>query len=154
MPVLFSCVGSMADYHRPKFLTGVGKSSLVHLLLKGSAVARPAQTIGCAVGVKVSNPGPNFLCFNFQNIFSHKHYFPFLQHITYSSPGSSSNSIKGDAERNFFVELWDVSGHERYKECRSLFYSQINGRCFLHHFPCQYSNPMLHLCRIHFFFCS
>ncbi|RLN42949.1 putative GTP-binding protein [Panicum miliaceum] len=79
--------------------SGVGKSSLVHLLLNGSAVARPAQTIGCAVGVK---------------------------HITYSSPGSSSNSIKADAERNFFVELWDVSGHERYKECRSLFYSQIN----------------------------
>lgn len=50
----------MADYDRPKFLTGVGKSSLVHLLLKGSAVARPAQTIGCAVGVKVSNPEPNF----------------------------------------------------------------------------------------------
>ncbi|XP_062201636.1 uncharacterized protein LOC133904144 [Phragmites australis] len=60
--------------------SGVGKSSLVHLLLKGPAVARPAQTIGCTVGVK---------------------------HITYSSQGSSSNSIKGDAtdaERNF-VEL-------------------------------------------------
>jgi len=84
--------------------SGVGKSSLVHLLLNGSAVARPAQTIGCAVGVK---------------------------HITYSSPGSSSNSIKADAERNFFVELWDVSGHERYKECRSLFYSQINGVIFV-----------------------
>ncbi|KAL6905465.1 hypothetical protein ACP4OV_003066 [Aristida adscensionis] len=81
--------------------SGVGKSSLVHLLLKGSAIARPAQTIGCAVGVK---------------------------HITYSSPGSSSNNIKGDVERNFFVELWDVSGHERYKECRSIFYSQINGK--------------------------
>ncbi|AQK65912.1 Ras-related small GTP-binding family protein [Zea mays] len=85
--------------------SGVGKSSLVHLLLKDSAVARPAQTIGCAVGVK---------------------------HITYSSPGSSSNSVKGDAERNFFVELWDVSGHERYKECRSLFYSQINGVIFVY----------------------
>ncbi|GJM91663.1 hypothetical protein PR202_ga08062 [Eleusine coracana subsp. coracana] len=54
------------------------------------------------------------------------------QHITYSSLGCSSNSINGDAERNFFVELWDVSGHERYKECRSLFYSQINGVIFVH----------------------
>ncbi|KAK3157327.1 hypothetical protein QOZ80_2AG0119480 [Eleusine coracana subsp. coracana] len=85
--------------------SGVGKSSLVHLLLEGLAVARPSQTIGCTVGVK---------------------------HITYSSLGCSSNSINGDAERNFFVELWDVSGHERYKECRSLFYSQINGVIFVH----------------------
>jgi hypothetical protein len=47
------CLG---DEHHSKYLTGVGKSSLVHLLLNGSAVARPAQTIGCAVGVKVCNP--------------------------------------------------------------------------------------------------
>ena len=33
---------------------GVGKSSLVHLILKGSAIARPAQTVGCTVGIKVS----------------------------------------------------------------------------------------------------
>jgi hypothetical protein len=34
--------------------SGVGKSSLVHLILKSSAIARPAQTVGCTVGVKVS----------------------------------------------------------------------------------------------------
>jgi len=51
-----------------------------------------------------------------------------LQHITYGSAGSSSNSIKDDAERDFFVELWDISGHERYKDCRSLFYTQISGK--------------------------
>nr|CAB3501447.1 unnamed protein product [Digitaria exilis] len=84
--------------------SGVGKSSLVHLILKGSAIARPAQTVGCTVGVK---------------------------HITYGSPGSSSNNIS-DAERNFFVELWDVSGHERYKACRSIFYTQINGVIFVY----------------------
>lgn len=50
-----------------------------------------------------------------------------MQHLTYASPASSSSSIKGDSERDFFVELWDVSGHERYKDCRSLFYSQVNG---------------------------
>ncbi|XP_075511958.1 small GTPase LIP1 [Primulina tabacum] len=85
--------------------SGVGKTSLVHLILKGSSVAHPPQTIGCTVGVK---------------------------HTTYASSGSSSNIIKGDTERDFFIELWDISGHERYKDCRSLFYSQINGVMFVH----------------------
>ncbi|ESQ31395.1 hypothetical protein EUTSA_v10004519mg [Eutrema salsugineum] len=85
--------------------SGVGKTSLVHLINKGSSIVRPSQTIGCTVGVK---------------------------HITYGSPASSSSSIQGDSERDFFVELWDVSGHERYKDCRSLFYSQINGVIFVH----------------------
>ncbi|KAA8530945.1 hypothetical protein F0562_005688 [Nyssa sinensis] len=85
--------------------SGVGKSSLVHLIVKGSSITRPPQTIGCTVGVK---------------------------HITYGNSGSSSNSIKGDSERDFFIELWDVSGHDRYKSCRSLFYSQINGVIFVH----------------------
>ncbi|CAN6320742.1 unnamed protein product [Urochloa humidicola] len=84
--------------------SGVGKTSLVHLILKGSAIARPAQTVGCTVGVK---------------------------HVTCGSAGGSSNNII-DAERNFFVELWDVSGHERYKACRSIFYTQINGVIFVY----------------------
>ncbi|KAG5029743.1 hypothetical protein AAZX31_05G172200 [Glycine max] len=85
--------------------SGVGKTSLVNLIVKGSPIARPPQTIGCSVDVK---------------------------HITYGNSGSSSSSLKGDSERDFFVELWDVSGHERYKDCRSLFYSQINGVIFVH----------------------
>ncbi|CAL8109245.1 unnamed protein product [Prunus armeniaca] len=85
--------------------SGVGKSSLVHLIVNSSSIARPPQTVGCTVGVK---------------------------HTTYGNSGSSSSSIKGDAERDFFIELWDVSGHDRYKECRSLFYSQINGVIFVH----------------------
>ncbi|PON58707.1 Small GTPase superfamily, Rab type [Parasponia andersonii] len=85
--------------------SGVGKTSLVHLIVKGSSIARPPQTIGCTVDVK---------------------------HTTYGNAGSSSNSIKGDSERDFFVELWDVSGHDRYKDCRSLFYTQINGVIFVH----------------------
>lgn len=85
--------------------SGVGKSSLVHLIVKGSPIARPSQTIGCTVDVK---------------------------HTTYGNSGSSSSSLKGDSERDFFVELWDVSGHERYKDCRSLFYSLINGVIFVH----------------------
>ncbi|CAH2073341.1 unnamed protein product [Thlaspi arvense] len=32
----------------------VGKSSLVHLILKGCSIVRPSQTIGCSVGVKVT----------------------------------------------------------------------------------------------------
>ncbi|KAK9949834.1 hypothetical protein M0R45_005345 [Rubus argutus] len=85
--------------------SGVGKTSLVHLIVNGSSTARPPQTVGCSVGVK---------------------------HTTYGNSGSSSSSIKGDAEREFFIELWDVSGHDRYKDCRSLFYSQINGVIFVH----------------------
>ncbi|KAF7834214.1 small GTPase LIP1 [Senna tora] len=85
--------------------SGVGKSSLVHLIVKGSPIDRPPQTIGCTVGVK---------------------------HTSYGNSGSSSSSLKGDSERDFFIELWDVSGHERYKDCRSLFYSQINGVIFVH----------------------
>jgi len=34
-------------------VAGVGKTSLVNLILKGSAISRPSQTIGCTVGVKV-----------------------------------------------------------------------------------------------------
>ncbi|CAA0839189.1 Uncharacterized GTP-binding protein [Striga hermonthica] len=85
--------------------SGVGKTSLVHLIMKGSSIARPPQTVGCAVDVK---------------------------HTTYGNSGSSSSSIRADSERDFFVELWDISGHERYKDCRSLFYSQINGVMFVH----------------------
>ncbi|TQD74593.1 hypothetical protein C1H46_039865 [Malus baccata] len=32
--------------------SGVGKTSLVHLIVKGSSIARPPQTVGCTVGVK------------------------------------------------------------------------------------------------------
>ncbi|KAI3970854.1 hypothetical protein MKX01_024501, partial [Papaver californicum] len=52
--------------------------------------------------------------------------------VTFACSGSSSNNIRGDTERGFFVELWDISGHGRYKDCRSLFYSQINGVIFVH----------------------
>ncbi|XP_051140996.1 small GTPase LIP1 isoform X2 [Andrographis paniculata] len=84
---------------------GVGKTSLVHLIMKSSSIARPPQTIGCTVSVK---------------------------HTTYGSSVSSSSSIRSDNERDFFVELWDISGRECYKDCRSLFYSQINGVMFVH----------------------
>uniref|UniRef100_A0A7N0UQG6 Uncharacterized protein n=1 Tax=Kalanchoe fedtschenkoi TaxID=63787 RepID=A0A7N0UQG6_KALFE len=85
--------------------SGVGKTSLVNLIVKGSSIARPPQTIGCTVEVK---------------------------HTTFGNSGSSSSSIKGGTDRDFFIELWDVSGHDRYKDFRSLFYSQINGVIFVH----------------------
>ncbi|CAO2828243.1 unnamed protein product [Amaranthus hypochondriacus] len=97
--------------------SGVGKTSLVHLITKGSTVTRPSQTIGCSVNVK---------------------------HITYGNPSSSSNSIKGDAERDFFVELWDISGHDRYKDCRSLFYTQINGVIFVYDLSQRRTKTSLH----------
>ncbi|KAH6808218.1 Ras-related small GTP-binding family protein [Perilla frutescens var. frutescens] len=85
--------------------SGVGKTSLVHLIMTGSSIAQPPQTIGCNVAVK---------------------------HITYGSSANSSNNIRADSDRDFFVELWDISGHDRYQDCRSLFYSQINGVVFVH----------------------
>ncbi|KAG6534538.1 small GTPase LIP1-like isoform X1 [Zingiber officinale] len=85
--------------------SGVGKTSLVHLILKGASISRPSQTVGCTVGIK---------------------------HISYGSASSSSNSLNVDSQRDFFIELWDVSGHERYKDCRSLFYREINGVIFVH----------------------
>ncbi|XP_020591508.1 small GTPase LIP1-like [Phalaenopsis equestris] len=97
--------------------SGVGKTSLVHLLVNGSAISRPSQTVGCTVEVK---------------------------HITHGRSGSSSSSIKGDEERDFFVELWDISGHERYKDCRSLFYKQINGVIFVHDLSQRRTKSSLH----------
>ncbi|XP_074308647.1 small GTPase LIP1 isoform X1 [Silene latifolia] len=97
--------------------SGVGKTSLVQLMINGSSFVRPSQTIGCSVDVK---------------------------HITYGSPSSSSNSLKGDGERDFFVELWDVSGHERYKDCRSLFYNQINGVIFVYDISQRRTKTSLH----------
>lgn len=115
---------------------GVGKTSLVHLITKASSITRPAQTIGCSVNVKVTS---NFLVhfwsdlkqslsYNLTLVMPNIFFKILFQHITYGSPSSSSNSIKGDADRDFFVELWDISGHDRYRDCRSLFYTQINGK--------------------------
>jgi len=42
-------------------LAGVGKTSLVNLIIKGSPIARPPQTIGCAVDVKVITPDPSMI---------------------------------------------------------------------------------------------
>ncbi|KAK9072067.1 hypothetical protein SSX86_008499 [Deinandra increscens subsp. villosa] len=85
--------------------SGVGKTSLVNLIVKGTITKHPPQTVGCVVDVK---------------------------HFTYGSPGSSLDSGKGDKDREFFIELWDVSGHDYYTDCRSIFYSQINGVIFVH----------------------
>lgn len=32
-----------------------------------------------------------------------------------------------EAQRRFFVELWDVSGQQKYEQLRSVFYKQLNG---------------------------
>lgn len=34
-------------------MIGVGKTSLVHLIIKGSSITQPPQTVGCTVSVKV-----------------------------------------------------------------------------------------------------
>lgn len=97
--------------------SGVGKTSLVHLILEGSSISRPRPTIGCAVGVK---------------------------HISYATAGISSNSLESGVERDFFVELWDISGHDRYKDCRSLFYNEIHGVIFVHDLSQRRTKTRLH----------
>eukprot|EP00252_Welwitschia_mirabilis_P004665 TRINITY_DN14961_c0_g1_i2.p1 TRINITY_DN14961_c0_g1~~TRINITY_DN14961_c0_g1_i2.p1 ORF type:complete len:334 (-),score=72.34 TRINITY_DN14961_c0_g1_i2:285-1286(-) len=85
---------------------GVGKSSIVNLIINGTPAFHIQPTVGCTVSVK---------------------------HIPYGgSSTASSLSANGERDRDYFIELWDVSGHERYKDCRSLFYSQINGIIFVH----------------------
>ncbi|CAM6089317.1 unnamed protein product [Calypogeia fissa] len=83
---------------------GVGKTSLVHLIVNETRITNPRRTVGCAVEVK---------------------------HLVYREPTTSSYTQKY-RDRDFFVELWDISGHEQYKDCRSIFYSQINGVIFVH----------------------
>ncbi|KAG9150564.1 hypothetical protein Leryth_025989 [Lithospermum erythrorhizon] len=114
-----------------KELNGGPPYGQIRVLIVGDS-ARPPQTIGCSVGVKVRPYSLSSLVS--QSVEPHFLFFlsPPKQHTTYGSSGSSSNSIKGDSERDFFIELWDISGHERYKDCRSLFYSQINGVIFIH----------------------
>ncbi|KAH7436572.1 hypothetical protein KP509_05G026300 [Ceratopteris richardii] len=85
--------------------SGVGKTSLIHYILHSKPILNARRTVGCSVEVK---------------------------HIRYPSSTSSSSSAQIGTERDFFVELWDLSGHERYKDCRPLFYSQINGVIFVH----------------------
>ncbi|MCO5597630.1 hypothetical protein L7F22_051711 [Adiantum nelumboides] len=70
--------------------SGVGKTSLVHLFLHGIPIVKPRRTVGCSVEVKHMNCGGS----------------------------SSSLSTLAGKERDFFVEIWDLSGHERYKDCR------------------------------------
>ncbi|KAJ7514725.1 hypothetical protein O6H91_23G056700 [Diphasiastrum complanatum] len=84
---------------------GVGKSSIVQLLVSGGPVKNPQRTIGCAVDVKL---------------------------LTYKDTSRTSSSANTENCQDFFVELWDVSGNEFYENCRSVFYSQINGVIFVH----------------------
>ncbi|KAL8256163.1 hypothetical protein R6Q59_031230 [Mikania micrantha] len=79
---------------------GVGKTSLVNFIVKVTITKHPPQTVGCTVDVK---------------------------HFSYGNRGSSSGSVNGDKDKDFFIELWDVSGHDHYVDCHSIFYSQING---------------------------
>lgn len=107
----------------------MGKSSLVHLIMTGSSIAQPPQTVGCNVAVKVIL-AYRFLKMNLLRILwiELMYFLSRMQHVTYGSSTGSSNNVRSNFERDFFVELWDISGHERYTDCRSLFYSQVNGR--------------------------
>lgn len=41
-----------------------------------------------------------------------------------------------EAQKRFFVELWDVSGQQKYEQLRSVFYKQLNGEHCLDYSRC------------------
>ncbi|GFR62063.1 rab-like protein 3 [Elysia marginata] len=91
----------MADIDKVKVLvvgdSGVGKTSLVHLICHDELCRAPSATIGCSVEVK-------------------------LHEYRAGTP----------AERDFFVELWDIGGAASHANSRSIFYHQVHGIILVH----------------------
>ena len=82
--------------------SGVGKTSLLNYITTGKPVRGARSTAGCQVSVKLIEQQAQ-------------------DSIKVASLGSST------AQSKFFVEFWDVSGHEHYAALRQVFYKQING---------------------------
>ncbi|KAL8599223.1 hypothetical protein ACOMHN_007939 [Nucella lapillus] len=77
--------------------SGVGKTSLIHLICHNETCRYPLATIGCSVEVK-------------------------LHEFRAGTP----------AERDFFLELWDIGGSSSHRRCRALFYNQVHGIILVH----------------------
>ncbi|CAI5468917.1 unnamed protein product [Closterium sp. Yama58-4] len=125
-PSLLSCPLMALVLPHPLCVTGVGKTSLVHLILNGHPTAQPPRTVGCSVGVKYmeyspqAEPEPG-------DSTSHLRTDPSSSSVSSGVAAVGSGGGGGEeGRRGFFVEVWDVSGSEQYKSSRSLFYDQIN----------------------------
>lgn len=82
--------------------SGSGKTSLAHLLANGKPLTKTATTVGCNTFVRL---------------------------VEYQEDGGEA---AGGRKQSYFVELWDVGTHDRYKALRSVFYSQLNGVILVH----------------------
>jgi len=91
----------MAVYDKVRIVvvgdSGVGKTSLVHLIADNEAIENPYWTIGCSVEVK-------------------------LHEYKAGTP----------AEKNYYVELWDIGGFAHHENSRGVFYNPVNGIILVH----------------------
>lgn len=91
----------MAVYDKARIIvvgdSGVGKTSLVHLIANNEAIEDPYWTIGCSVEVK-------------------------LHEYKAGTP----------AEKNYYVELWDIGGFIHHENSRGVFYNPVNGIILVH----------------------
>ncbi|KAK9809120.1 hypothetical protein WJX72_009588 [[Myrmecia] bisecta] len=94
--------------------TGCGKTCLAHLIAHGSVLKKASQTVGCNTFVKA---------------------------VEY--PEEVEPDGRALRSQQYFVELWDVGGHDRYQSLRSLFYSNINGVMLVHDLSFSRSLPSL-----------
>jgi Rab-like protein 3 len=80
---------------------GVGKTALINYITSGKPVRSVRSTAGCQVSVKL---------------------------IEQQAQDSKATSLGAPAAQSkFFVEFWDVSGHEHYAVLRKVFFKQVNG---------------------------
>ncbi|KAK7108236.1 rab-like protein 3 isoform X2 [Littorina saxatilis] len=77
--------------------SGVGKTSLVHLICHNEPCHNPSATIGCSVEVK-------------------------FHEFRAGTP----------AEKDYFLELWDIGGSSSHRNSRSIFYHQVHGIILVH----------------------
>ncbi|KAK9843681.1 hypothetical protein WJX81_002072 [Elliptochloris bilobata] len=82
---------------------GCGKTTLAHFLANGEALRSSTPTVGCNTFVKLLD---------------------FPEEVAYDGAVLRT--------RPYFVEFWDVGGHERYKTIRNIFYSDLNGIIIVH----------------------
>ncbi|XP_025097694.1 rab-like protein 3 isoform X2 [Pomacea canaliculata] len=89
--------------------SGVGKTSVVHLICHNEPCHNPSATIGCSVEVK-------------------------LHEFRAGTP----------AERDYFLELWDIGGSSSHRNSRSIFYHQVHGIILVHDLTNRKSHQNLH----------
>ncbi|XP_075243970.1 rab-like protein 3 [Convolutriloba macropyga] len=84
--------------------SGVGKSSLVHILCHGSVLTNPTWTIGASVEVKL-------------------HFY---------KEGSDLHQESSEQQKPVIIEFFDIGGSLQHKTSRHIFYQNFHGVMFVH----------------------